>query len=163
MSLFCNDEDEGKRLARYQILVHHKEYLDKLFWSRVQILHLIQAGVLGGSFYLWSKYSNHPWLYVGILALGIFLTVVLFRVAYCGRRDAIRNDVTLYKLGDSLGIRWCAERDVKIHIRKFSKVFDEHSLISKALMGHKLFYAVFVIFIGVDSALMGYFMTNVSG
>lgn len=156
MKIYHKGEYERNRLARYQILVQHKEYLDKLFWSRVQILYLIQAGVLGGSFYLWQYLSSHKPLLIGLMALGIFLTAILFRVAYCGRKDAISNDTALYKLGDSLGIRWCARRDVKIFW-----VFREKSLISKMLMGHKLFYAVFGVFIGVDSALMGYFLTHV--
>jgi hypothetical protein len=140
-------ESEKNRLAKYQILIQHKQYIDKLFWSRVQILNLIQAGILAGSYALRDKYleiwPSYPVLSIGILVTGIILTIILLLVARLDWRDSQRNDAILYSLGDRLGIRWTAERG------RFEP------------RGHRLFFFAFGLFLTIDSSLIVYIVYEV--
>ena len=130
---------ERNRLARYQILMQRRQNIERIFWSRIQTLHLIQAGVLGGSFSLWKYHNNHPAFYLGLLILGIILTIILFVVCKNDWNDARRNDEGMHSLGDSLGIRRTAERKRKPR-------------------SHRLFYGVFPLFIFIDVELFLYFI-----
>ena len=153
MSINRSDDLERNQLARYQILAQHRQHLDRQFWSRVQILHLIQAGVLAGSFYLWKYHCVPPAFYLGILVLGIILTIILRIICKYDWDDVEENKKRLYHLGDTLGIRWGAER--QIQICKFGRAIR----IPKCCYGHNLFlYGVFPLFIVVDSLLFLYFL-----
>ena len=139
-----NSEVDSKRnqLARYQILMQHMEYLDRLFWSRVQTLHLIQAGVLAGSFYLRGQ-DYHPFLSLSLLSLGIVLTGLLFIICKFNWNDVEENKKSLYPLGDALGIRWSAERP---------------SIFGKRVYGHIILYFIVILFLLVDLGLLLYFI-----
>ncbi len=102
------------------------------------MLHLIQTGVLVGTFYLW-KYCL-SFLVPSLLSLGIVLTIILFLVSINDWEDAKRNDSSMHKLGDSLGIRRTAERWNFVFIRS-----------------HILLYAVVILFIFVDVRVLFYF------
>ena len=142
---------DRSRLARYQILRQHMEFLHKLFWSRVQILHLIQAGVLAGSFYLWKHGPDYTVFYLGILVLGIILTIILYIICKYDWNDVEENKKRLYPLGDALDIRWSSERQ----ICKSGRTIH----IPKCCYGHSLFlYFVFPLFIFIDVELLLYFI-----
>ena len=126
------------RLERYRILMQHREYRDRLFWSRIQILHLIQAGVLAGSFYLAKQ--GFAIIFPSILLfLGVILTITLLVMCKYDWSDATRNEKELYSLGDTLGIRWSAER---------------WRIFGHTIRGHILLYGVFTSFIIMDLYLL---------
>lgn len=137
--------NERNQLARYQLLVQHREYIDRVFWSRIQVLHLIQAGVIAGSFYVRPEHcGGYPILSFIILVLGIILTIILRIMAGHDWDDATVNNMTLYHLGDTLEIRWGAER---------KKTFGLE------IKGHQLFLnLVFPLFLVVDLSLLLYFV-----
>ena len=132
-------DDERNQLTQYQILMQRRQHIERIFWSRIQILHLIQAGVLGGSFYLWSR--CHLFLAPFLLSLGILLTIILFIICWYDWKDAQINDTRFHNLGDSLGIRRTAPRKCKIRT-------------------HVLLYIVIGLFITVDIAFLCFIILN---
>ena len=65
----------------YQALVQHRIHQDQLLWSRVQIIHAIQAAVLAGGFALHfapvsSLLGGSLIVIGGLLTLGMFFLVV---------------------------------------------------------------------------------------
>ena len=142
MSVSPTSDEERNQLTRYQILRQHMEFLHRLFWSRVQILHLIQAGVLAGSFYVRGQY---PALSFGLLGLGVTLTIILRIICRYDWNDVEENKKSLYPLGDSLGIRWSSDQ--------------RFCVCGHKIYGHKIFLnVVFPLFIVVDAGLLAYFI-----
>ncbi len=138
-------QDRTNQLARYQILAQRREYQDRLFWSRVQTLHLIQAGVIASSFYIrHEQWNGYPILSICVLFLGIILTTLILIICYYDWKDAEANKASMYKLGDSLGIRWGSERRIRIFGYK--------------IYGHTILYSIFGLFLLVDSGLLLYFI-----
>lgn len=133
---------ERNQLARYQILMQHREYLDRLFWGRVQILHLVQAGVLAGSFYL--RGQGYPIFFsIALLSLGIILTSLLFIICRYDWNDVEENKKSLYPLGDALGIRWSSERP---------------TIFGYRIYGHRILYLILILFLLADLGLLLYFI-----
>ena len=136
---------ERNELARYQILMQHRQHIERIFWSRIQILHLIQAAVIGGSFYI-SYQKDLPDLFPpALLGFGIILTAVLFVLCKYDWKSAQVNEKRLHNLGDTLGITWSPRR---WHICGYE------------IKAHIILYFVVLLFIIVDSSLMFYFIFN---
>ena len=125
------------RLRHYQVLMDHRQRVEGIFWSRIQTLHAIQAGVLAGSYAL----RNDCWYSQAILLLGFLLTFFLYVLCHNDRQDAEVNQECMFQLGDSLGIRWSSEPR---GIREF-------------LRSHRILFLVVAIFLCVDLALSVYF------
>lgn len=125
----------------YQALTEHRIHQDQLLWSRVQTLHLIQAGILGGSFAL--RFSSSIPVFGGILLiLGGFLTFFLFLITRYDYLDQKVNQPLMDELAERLlpqdmrskyKVRWTAERAF--------------------LPGHCVFSFIIVGFIAVDLIL----------
>ena len=167
---------ERNKLTRYQILMQRRQHIERIFWSRIQILHLIQAGVLGGTFYL----TKHRLSFLAppLLFVGIVLTVILFFICTNDWKDAKRNDGIMHNLGDSLGIRRTERKwnlvftrshkllnaVVKLFIRvgvwedvrlSDSHLHNQWNLVF--IRSHKLLLSVVRLFILIDLALLWYF------
>jgi len=143
MKQTSDNDYERTQLARYQILMQHRQHVERIVWSRIQVLYLIQAGVLGGSFYLIGKrfqIFSPPLLFVGIV-----LTVILFFICINDWMDAGRNDRSMHNLGHGLGIRRTAER---------WRIFRRWRIRSRVLL-----YVVIIFFILLDLALLWYFVS----
>ena len=119
--------------------MQRRQHIERIFWGRIQILHLIQAGVLAGSYILWS--GSHLFLAICLLSLGILLTTVLFIICLYDWKDAKINDTRFQNLGDSLGIKRTAPRKYKIRT-------------------HVLLYIVIGLFITVDIAFLCFIILN---
>lgn len=63
------------KLTLYQTLMTHRQHAEKVFWSRIQTLHVIQAAVLGGGYYLWKDKEL-------VSGLGLGLSVALIFVPF---------------------------------------------------------------------------------
>ncbi|OGO24356.1 MAG: hypothetical protein A2Z28_06520 [Chloroflexi bacterium RBG_16_51_9] len=131
----------------YQVLVQHRIYEGSLFWSRVQTLHAVQAGILAAGFtfrFAWSiRYFDGLILILGgALTLFLFFVVVMTYNDYAVNRDTIDelvkrilpDDMKQYK------VRWSAERVV--------------------LSGHCVFYGIIIAFIILDFVLGMLFLGN---
>ena len=103
-----NSDDETNKLTRYQTLMNHRQHAERVFWSRIQTLHVIQAAVLGGGYFLWK--DDELGLSVALVFIGILLTLLLGRLTFNDWRDASVNDHLMHKLGDELVIRRTADR-----------------------------------------------------
>ena len=130
-------ETDNVSYARYSILSQHRQYLDKMFWSRVQVLHAIQAGVLAAGYLL----RNEAWYAEALFSIGALLTFFVGLMAWYDWQSAEANKEALYELGDRLGIRWSAE---KRNIRRL-------------LPGHVLLYIIIILFILADGFCAIYF------
>jgi len=128
---------QRNQLARYQILMQRRQQIERIFWSRIQILHLIQAGVLGGSFYL--KNTCFATFAPPLLFVGIVLTIILFVICMHDWMDARINDVQMHNIGGTLSIRRTAER---------------WSIFGCKIQTHKLLYVVVILFILVDLVVL---------
>ena len=138
-----NSDHKRNQLLRYQLLIQHRQHVERIFWSRIQVLHLIQAAVIGGSFYvIGQKELPNCFSYV-LLGLGIILTITLFILCKYDWKSAEVNKNSLYNLGDALGIRWAPERP---HIT----ICGHRMRIS----GHRILYFVVILFIPVDILLL---------
>ncbi|MFC1871066.1 hypothetical protein ACFLYF_01500 [Chloroflexota bacterium] len=121
------------KMSLYQILMSHRQHAENVFWSRIQILHAIQAAVLVGGYYLWE--NTERWYAIPLLVLGLVLTVLLRILARNDWNDANINK----KLMDSL--ESCL---------KFSRAKERHCLRS-----HKILYALIYLLGGVDLLCIG--------
>ena len=133
-------DNERNQLARYQILMQHRQHVERIFWSRIQILHLIQTAVIGGSFYLMKNTETINFA-PALLFFGIVLTLILFIICIHDWMDAKRNDTRLDRLGDTLGVRRTAERWL---------------IFCWGIKTHRLLYIAIILFILVDLALLSY-------
>ncbi len=127
----------------YQSLVQHKIHQDQLLWSRIQILHALQAAVLAGGFalhYTWEA-SN----FGGVLLLcGGVLTLVLFFLVLGDWADMKVNEGIMEELARRLlpvgmknkVIRW-TDRDVWHRKRR-------------CVEGHYMIYGALILFMMVD-------------
>ena len=138
-------EYKRNQLARYQILMQHRQHVERIFWSRIQILHLIQAAVIGGIFYIY-KAELPTCFYFVLLGLGIILTVLLLILCIYDWKSAEVNKERLYSLGDALSITWSGKR---WHI---------HSL---HITAHRILFVVIVLFIILDAGLLSYIAIKV--
>ena len=101
-------------LQRYSVLMSQRQHQDRLFWSRVQTLYVIQAGVLGGSYAIALK-AHGPLkttlealrlcdFAVGLLLLGVVLTMMIGLLCCYDWQDFRVNESRLFSLGDRIGI-----------------------------------------------------------
>jgi len=121
--------------------MQHRQHIERIFWSRIQILHLIQAAVIGGSFYLMNTETRN--FAPALLFFGLVLTIILFIVCIHDWMDAKRNDTSLHNLGHTLGIRRTAER---------------WRIFGWGIRTHRFLYFAIILFILVDLALLFYFV-----
>ena len=131
----------------YQALVQHKIHQDQLLWSRIQIVHAVQVGVLGGGFALHSW--GHSFLGGWLLVIGGLLTLVLYFLIVGDYADMKVNESIMDKLAKKLlprgmkgkAIRW-TDRDVWPRKR-----------LPGWLSGHRLIYGMVILFISGDFIL----------
>ncbi len=144
MKQSSHNDDARNQLARYQILMQRRQHIERIFWSRIQILHLIQAGVLGGSYLMWRAKdpSVPPVLYAALLFMGIVLTIILLIICKHDWKDARINDNDFQSLGYRLGIIRTAPRWL---------------MFGRKIKTHRLLYAVMGLFILFDVLLLFYF------
>ena len=146
-------------LVKYQILLQHRQFLDRLFWSRVQTFHAIQAAVLAGSFAVRDK----GWYDEGLLALGATLAIALLFICRNDWADAECNKQALYSLGEYLGIRRGSKRGCE-WFNEWRKTWkSQKSIWTKARgvlfiewfrpRGHVIFYIIILTFVGLDLSL----------
>lgn len=91
-----NTEEAEADSGLYRALISHYLHQDRLLWSRVQLLVAVQGAVLAGSYSL-----RYHWLAIGILSMGVVLTILLILLIEKDQRD---RDVNLGIL-DALGLR----------------------------------------------------------
>ncbi len=133
--------EDSENLTRHQILMHQRQYQDRLFWSRVQTLYVVQAAVLGGGFAL-----QHEWYGWAILLLGSTLTTLIGLLCSYDWQGVKVNEVQFYSLCDLLDIRWDAK----------------HVGIRKLLPGNRILKWTIVGFIWLDVGLGATFFWNVN-
>jgi hypothetical protein len=109
-------------LEKYQTLLLHRQHAEKVFWSRIQTLHAIQAGILTGGFF--SLLNEYPKLAIAAFSLGAVLSFMLGYLAYNDWSDAKSNQEVMQRLGDILGIRRtakmnCVRKYLRSHITLF--------------------------------------------
>lgn len=145
MNHILSNENEGNLIARYQILAQRREYQDRLFWSRVQTLHWIQVGVIGGSLYFakW-QWNDFPIYSVFTMFIGLILTGLIFIICYYDWKDTEANKETMENLGETLGIRWGSDRRFRI--------------FNRIIYGHTILYTIFMLFLLVDFLLILFFI-----
>ncbi|MBI1811645.1 MAG: hypothetical protein HY035_11565 [Nitrospirae bacterium] len=92
----------------YSSLIAFYLHQDRLMWSRVQTIVAVQGAVLGATYSL-RKYDYFVWC--GILALGVMLTVLIFFVM---KRDQQVRDEIAEQIGNSFPLipppKWPALR-----------------------------------------------------
>ena len=131
---------ENEKLSRYRMLMEQRQYQDRLFWSRVQTLYVLQAAVLGGSFALQDKWY-YGWATL-LLIFGSFLTTLIGLLCCYDWQDARVNEKEFFRLGDELKINWGAKHH---HIRRF-------------LSGNRILELTIVGFVWLDLVLGSYFL-----
>jgi len=127
----------------YQSLVQHKIHQDQLLWSRIQIVHAVQVGVLGGGFALHSVWG-HSFLGGWLLVIGGLLTLVLYFL--------IVGDYADMKVNESI-MKGLAERLLPSDIEGEVRWTDEKVPHRRLLSGHRLIYGMVILFISVDFIL----------
>ena len=95
-------------LTRYQIFMNRRFTIEKIFWSRVQTLHAIQAGILASGFILLM--DGYRILSGCIFSLGLVLTFLLYSLAHNDWLDAEANDTEYENLCKNLNISRTAGR-----------------------------------------------------
>jgi hypothetical protein len=116
------------KLTLYQTLMTHRQHAEKIFWSRIQTLHIIQAAVLGGGYYLWK--DKGLGLSVALIFVGILLTLLLGRLACNDWSDASVNKELMCKLESALKFNRAAKR--------------------KCLLSHSILFSVIGLFLTLD-------------
>lgn len=132
----------------YQALVQHRIHQDQLLWSRVQIIHAIQAGALAGGFALhfaWESSLLGGLVMVGggLLTLGIFVLVVA---------DYADMKVNVHIM-DKLAKRLlpCAIQAIQGPIRWTDEtVLNRKSVFAR---GHYIIYASIIVVVVMDFVL----------
>ena len=89
---------DDDKLALYQILQSHRQNAEKNFWSRIQTLHAIQAGILAGGFFLMQAGGLLPWVAAPLFILGAILTGLLRHLLRNDWYDANANKKAMRKL-----------------------------------------------------------------
>ncbi|MDO8491961.1 MAG: hypothetical protein Q7T04_08120, partial [Dehalococcoidia bacterium] len=77
-------------LDRYRIFLKQQEYQDKLFWSRVQTLYLVQAAVLGSSFAIRDR-----WFGWAILGIGAVISTLVALLCCYDWQDSQANKTSM--------------------------------------------------------------------
>ena len=103
-----HNEHQEDKLVLYQILQAHRQHAERVFWSRIQTLHAIQAGVLAGGFYLLTREWNN--LAIATFSLGAILTLFLGLLARNDWSDAKVNRQTMCRLSNELKFKRTAGR-----------------------------------------------------
>jgi len=127
----------------YQALVQHKIHQDQLLWSRVQIIHAIQVGVLAGGFALhfaWGNSSLGGWL----LVCGGLLTLFLFFLVIGDYADMKVNEDIMKGLAERL-----LPSDMKDEEKEI-RWTGKRVLPGRFLSGHYMIYGSMILFIVVD-------------
>ena len=150
MNTSPDNDYERNLLTRYQILMQHRQHAERTFWSRIQVLHLIQAAVIGGSFYIHYGENIPVYFSLILLGFGILLTVILFILCIYDWKSATVNQVELFSLGNTLGITWSPKRR-SLKMRKD---------VQFKLTAHGILYFVIILFIILDVGLFSYFLCN---
>lgn len=124
----------------YQSLVQHKIHQDQLLWSRVQIVHAVQVGVLAGGFALHFAWG-HSFLGGWLLVSGGLLTLFMFFLLIGDYADMKVNESIMDELAKKLlptyikgPVRWT---DREVPHRRF-------------VPGHYMIYASIILFVVVD-------------
>ena len=132
----------------YQSLVQHKIHQDQLLWSRIQIVHAVQVGVLGGGFALHSVWG-HSFLGGWLLVIGGLLTLVLYFLIVGDYADMKVNESIMDKLAKKL-LPWDMKGE---EIRWTDRDVPPRSCLPGWLPGHRLIYGMVILFISVDFIL----------
>lgn len=133
------NQTDNRLCCMYESLVQHRIHQDQLLWSRVQIVHAIEAGILIGGFtlaFIW-QYLFFAGL---LLIIGGVLTLFLFFIVKRDYADHMVNAKIMDKLAERLlpsdmkennvGVRWAAER--------------------RGLLGHHMIYISIIGFTALD-------------
>lgn len=135
-----SDQTSDRVCCLYQSLVQHRIHQDQLLWSRVQIVHAVQAGVLAGAFAL--NFAWHYSFFAGLLlVIGGLLTFLLFFLVKRDYADHIVNADIMDKLAKRLlpfdmkngKVKWTAKR--------------------RFLRGHQMIYCSIIGFTVLDFVL----------
>ncbi len=113
------NQTDNRLCCLYQSLVQHRIHQDQLIWSRVQIIHAVEAGILAGGYALNSIWENP--LFAGLLLIiGGVLTLFLFFLVKRDYADHMVNATIVDELAErllpsdmkeqNLTVRWTAER-----------------------------------------------------
>ena len=113
---------ENRDLARYEILMTRRFTIEKVFWSRIQTLHAIQAAVLASGFLLLMHDDPYPTLSGCVFSLGALLTCLLYFLARNDWNDAKANDAEYSDLEKRVCIKRTAGRCCKL-LRSHSIMF----------------------------------------
>lgn len=124
----------------YQSLVQHRIHQDQLLWSRVQILHAIQAAVLAGGFALHFAWGNSL-LGGWVLVSGGLLTLCMFFLVLGDYADMKVNAPIMDEL---------ARRLLPPHIKGPIRWTDETVLHRRLVPGHYMIYASIILLMVVD-------------
>jgi hypothetical protein len=81
---------------RFEFLVNKRYHTEKIFWSRIQTLHAVQAAILAGGFALASQ--GHRITSFLTFLLGFILTLLISRLAKNDWSDSKVNDTLLESL-----------------------------------------------------------------
>ena len=127
----------------YQSLVQHKIHQDQLLWSRVQIVHAVQVGVLAGGFALHFAWG-HSFLGGWLLVSGGLLTLFLFFLTLGDYADMKVNEDIMKELAERL-----LPSDMKDEKKKI-RWTDEEVWHRRFLHGHNMIYASIILFVVVD-------------
>ena len=126
----------------YQALVQHRIHQDQLLWSRVQIIHAIQAAVLAGGFTL--HFAQESSLLGGsLVVIGGLLTIGMFVLVVADYADMKVNVPIMDEL---------ARRLLPRNIPGEIKWTDETVLNRKSVFarGHYIIYASIIVVIVMD-------------
>jgi len=130
----------------YQALVQHKIHQDQLLWSRIQIVHAVQVGVLGGGFALHSW--GHSFLGGWLLVIGGLLTLALYFLIIGDYADMKVNESIMKRLAEKL-----LPPDIGGEVRWTDRNILYRRCVPKWLPGHRLIYGMVILFISVDFIL----------
>ncbi|MDO8472585.1 MAG: hypothetical protein Q7T05_02070 [Dehalococcoidia bacterium] len=131
-----NNNATNNDLTRYQILMDRRFQIEKVFWSRVQTLHVIQAAVLASGFFLLVE-KHYRFLSGIMLLFGAILTFFLGLLAHNDWKDAAANDIDSERLCKELNIKRTAGR---------------HG-ITKFLNSHRIMFILIGMFLAIDIIL----------
>lgn len=81
----------------YRALVGLRTHHDRMLWSRVQTLIVVQGAVIGGSYAV----GDHQ-LAAGFLTGGVVLSLVIYELVVKDQMDRDTNDRIIETLGDKL-------------------------------------------------------------
>jgi hypothetical protein len=126
-------EPETTDLTRYQILMNRRFTIEKIFWSRIQTLHAIQAGILGSGFILLM--DDRRILSGFVFLFGALLTSLLYGLAHNDWNDASVNDCEYCILEKKVNIARTAGRQG----------------IWRLLKSHSIMFSLIKLFLFIDA------------